>query len=419
MSPSHRVVITGLGAVSPNGIGVPAFWAACREGRSGIARIAAFDPSEHPIQIAGEVRGLDPVSVLGPHDAKNVSRVVALAAAAADECVTSAGLDRESLSVDERYETGVFLGTGGGAAEYIERMHTIYVEEGPRKMSVYAIAASTPGTLSSEISIRFGVRGPSLVVTTGCTSSTDAIGLALLHLRAGRGRRFLAIGADSPIAPGILDAFHLMKVVTPSWNDEPERASRPFSADRDGFVLAEGAWAVCLETLDAARERNAPILAEVAGYAANCEAHHRVKLDESGEDPARAMQSALADAGLSPAHVQYVSLHGTGTVLNDRVETRALERVFGSRAGSVPGSSLKSMIGHPQGACGAAGVVSTVLAMRDGFLPPTINLDRPDSECRLDYVANRGRPADVDVALCNCIGFGSKNAALVLRRFEP
>jgi 3-oxoacyl-[acyl-carrier-protein] synthase II len=414
VSTSRRVVITGLGAVSPNGIGVPAFWQACREGRSGVSRISAFDPREHAIQIAGEVRGLDPVAVLGPHDAKNVSRVVALAAAASDECWRSAGLD--AAGPDARYDTGVILGTGGGAGEYIERMHTIYLEDGPRKMSVYSIAASTPGTLSSELSIRHGLRGPSLVTSTGCTSSTDAIGLALLFLRAGRGRRFLVVGADAPIAPGILDAFHLMKVVTSSWNEAPERASRPMSADRDGFVLAEGAWAVCVETLESALERGAEILAEVAGYAANCKAHHRVRLDERGEDPARAMAAALDDAGLSPADVDYVSLHGTGTPLNDRVETRALERLFGDRAASVPASSPKSMIGHPQGACGAAGVVATVLAMRDGFVPPTINLERPDPDCALDWVPNRGRALDVRVALCNCIGFGSKNAALVLRR---
>ncbi len=415
MANSTRVVITGLGAVSPNGIGVPAFWSACREGRSGVSRITTFDPSTCPVQIAGEVRGFDPIAILGPKDSRDVSRVVALAVAAAAECLTDARLDPAELSRDDRMATGVLLGTGGGPAEYVERMTRLYLTEGKRRMSVYAVASSTPGTISSELSIRFGLRNASLVVSTGCTSSTDAIGTALLYLRSGRARRMLAGGADAPIAAGILDAFDLMKVVTASFNDEPERGSRPFSADRNGFVLGEGAWFACLETLETALERRAPIVAEVAGYDANCEAFHRVRLEDAGADPARAMAGALADAGLAPEAVDYVSLHGTGTVLNDVVETRALKRLFGERARQVPGSSLKSMIGHPQGASGAASIVATALAIRDGYVPPTINLDVPDPACDLDYVPNRGRAMRVQVALCNCIGFGSKNAAVVLR----
>jgi len=223
-------------------------------------------------------------------------------------------------------------------------------------------------------------------------------------------------GSDSPIGPGILTGFCLMKIMSTAWNDEPERASRPFSKDRDGFVLAEGSWMIVLEERDTALERGASIYAEVAGYGATCEAFHRVRLDENGEEPARAMRLALDDAGLGPGDVDYLNLHGTSTQLNDRIETRAVKRVFGRRAGGIPASSLKSMIGHPQGACGAGGVVTSLLAMRHSFLPPTTNREIPDPECDLDVIPGVGRERGIDTALCNCIGFGSKNAALVLRK---
>ena len=262
--------------------------------------------------------------------------------------------------------------------------------------------------------MRFDLRGPSYVLSTGCTSSTDALGYALSLIRYGRADRVLSGGADAPIAPGMLRGYCLMKIMTPSWNDEPERGSRPFSRDRDGFVLAEGAWVLLLEELQTARERGASIYAELLGYGATCEAFHRVRLDESGEEPARSMQLALEDAGLAPEQIDYLNLHGTSTLLNDRVETQALKSVFGRRAGSIPASSLKSMIGHPQGACGAAGLVATALALRDSFVPPTINRDEPDPDCDLDVVPHHGREIEVGAALCNTIGFGSKNASLVL-----
>jgi len=264
--------------------------------------------------------------------------------------------------------------------------------------------------------MKFALRGPSHVISTGCTSSTDAIGHAMSLIRYGRADRVLVGGSDSPIGPGIMTGFCLMKIMSTAWNDEPERASRPYSKDRDGFVLAEGSWMMVLEERDAARARGATIYGEVAGYGATCEAFHRVRLDENGEEPARAMQLALEDADVTPADIDYLSLHGTSTQLNDRIETRAVKRVFGERARDLPASSLKSMIGHPQGASGAAGVVASLLAMRDSFLPPTINLDQEDPECDLDVVPNVGREHRVDTFLCNCIGFGSKNAAVVFKR---
>jgi 3-oxoacyl-[acyl-carrier-protein] synthase II len=272
------------------------------------------------------------------------------------------------------------------------------------------------GTLSSEISMRFGLRGMSHVITTGCTSSTDAFGYALRQIQFGFLPTMLVGGVDAPIAPGIMKGFTLMKIMTASWNHAPERASRPFSLDRDGFVVAEGSWMFVLEDYEHARARGAKILAEVAGYGSTCEAFHRVRLQECGEEPARAIQMAMQDAGISASDVGYVNLHGTSTQLNDRIETRALKLALGDKAYRTPMSSLKSQIGHPQGACGAAGIAATLVAMHHRQIPPTINLDVPDPECDLDYVPDTGRSVEIEHAVCNCIAFGSKNSALVLRK---
>jgi len=272
------------------------------------------------------------------------------------------------------------------------------------------------GTLSSELSVRFGLRGPSHVVTTGCTSSTDALGYAMRQIQSGRLDMVLSGGADAPIALGIVKGFLLMKILTDSWNHAPERASRPFSVDRDGFVLAEGAWMFVLEEHEHARARGAKILAEICGYGSTCEAFHRVRLQECGAEPARAIELAMKQAGIGSGDVDYVNLHGTSTQLNDRIETRALKLVLGERAREVPMSGLKSQIGHPQGACGAAGIAATIVAMQSGQIPPTINLEKPDPECDLDYVPEAGRGKEIAHAVCNCIAFGSKNSAVVLRK---
>jgi len=412
----RRVVVTGLGAVSPNGIGRERFWRATREGRSGVSRVTGFDVSECPTRIAGQVLDFRPADHLPRRDLKHVSRAVPLAVAAADEAFRDAGIDPGALTLEEQRASGVVLGSGGVALEFMERQFREYYLGDPKAVSLYTIPSGTPGSMSSELSMKFGLRGPSHVISTGCTSSTDALGHALSLIRYGRIDRALCGGADAPIAPGILLGFALMRIMTSSWNDEPERGSRPFSRDRDGFVLAEGSWMLLLETWESARERGAPIYGELLGYGATCEAFHRVRLDESGDEPARAMRLALDDAGVDPGEIDYLNLHGTSTVLNDRIETRAVKRVFGRLAQDVPSSSLKSVIGHPQGACGAAGVATSLLAMRDSFIPPTINHDEPDPECDLDVVPNQGRRRELRTVLCNCIGFGSKNAALVVRR---
>jgi len=272
------------------------------------------------------------------------------------------------------------------------------------------------GTLSSEVSMRFGFRGYSHVFTTGCTSSTDALGYALRQIQFGSLPAILVGGVDTPLAPGIMKGFCLMKIMTPSWNHDPERGSRPFSRNRDGFVVGEGSWMFVLEEYEHARARGARIYAEIAGYGSTCEAFHRVRLAECGEEPARAIQLAMQDAGICAESVDYVNLHGTSTQLNDRIETRALKLALGAHAHATPMSALKSQIGHPQGACGAAGVAATLIAMHHSEIPPTVNLDNPDPECDLDYVPQPGRKVQIEHAVCNCIAFGSKNSALVLRR---
>ena len=271
--------------------------------------------------------------------------------------------------------------------------------------------------VSSEISIAFGLHGRSHTFSNGCTSATDALGNALDLIRCGREKMIICGGADAPITPATVAAFCLMRAVPTHWNDAPEKASRPFSANRDGFVLGEGAWIFVIEELESALARGAKPIAEIAGYGATCEAFHRVALG-APDEAARAMKMALDDADISPSEIDYVNLHGTGTQLNDPLETAALKLALGAGAGSTPCSGTKSQIGHPQGASGAAGVAATLAAMQHDFLPPTINLDSPDAACDLDYVANTARPAQIETALCNCLGFGSKNSALVLKKYS-
>ena len=411
-----RAVITGIGVVSPNGIGKDDFCRAILAGKSGVKRITRFDVGDLPVQIAGEITDFNELAWIDARERKHVSRAVPLAIAASTEALGDAGIDWDSMSLNERRDIGVMLGSGGGAQEFSEEQYRHYFQGTVKQASLFSIPSGTMGTLSSEVSMRFGFRGFSHVFTTGCTSSTDALGYALRQIQFGSLPAMLVGGVDTPLAPGIMKGFCLMKIMTPSWNQDPERGSRPFSQDRDGFVVAEGSWMFVLEEYEHARARGARIYAEIAGYGSTCEAFHRVRLAECGEEPARAIQLAMQEARVSAENVDYVNLHGTSTQLNDRIETRALKLALGDRAISTPMSALKSQIGHPQGACGAAGVAATVIAMHHGEIPPTINLDNPDPECDLDYVPQPGRKAQIEHAVCNCIAFGSKNSALVLRR---
>jgi 3-oxoacyl-[acyl-carrier-protein] synthase II len=407
-----------MGVVSPNGIGVPAFCRAILDGKSGVKRVTRFDPNDLSVQIAGEITDFDELAWVSEHERKHVSRAVPLAIAASAEALEHAGLDPNKMTMEDKRRIGVILGTGGGAQDLTEESYRLHYTGHTKQVSIFVVPSGTMGTLSSEVSMRFGFRGPSHVVTTGCTSSTDALADAVLKIRAGLADTFVCGGVDAPIMWGVMRGFMLMRICTSSWNNEPARGSRPFSRDRDGFVLGEGAWMFVLEDYERAKARGAKIYAEIAGYGSTCEAFHRVRLEECGEEPARAIGMAMSDAGITATDVQYVNLHGTSTELNDRIETRAMKLALGDHAYKTPMSALKSQIGHPQGACGAAGVAATLVAMEHGQLPPTINLDVPDPECDLDYVAVAGRRAQIEHAVCNCIAFGSKNSALVLRRLK-
>jgi 3-oxoacyl-[acyl-carrier-protein] synthase II len=413
---ARRVVITGMGCVTPIGTGRERFWRALQKGESGVRRIESFDVTASPVQIAAEVRDFDWEAELNPKDRRHVPRTVPLALAAARQALEDARLHTSDLSLVELREIGVVLGTGGGGLSFTEQQYRYYHSGQTQKASVYTIPSSTHGGLSSELSMVFGLRGLSHIISTGCTSSTDAIAYAAEHITLGRQEVMITGGVDAPLAPGILAGFNLMTVLTNEWNDEPHRASRPFARDRSGIVLGEGAWIYVLEERERAEGRGARIYAEIAGYGSTCDAYHRVRLEETGDEPARAMKLAIADAGFSTEEIDYVNLHGTSTVLNDRIETHALKQVFHERAARVPMSATKSQIGHPQGASGAAGLAAALCAMHTNVIPPTINLDEPDPECDLDYVPNHAREGRVQVALCNCIGFGSKNSALVIEK---
>jgi 3-oxoacyl-[acyl-carrier-protein] synthase II len=412
----RRVVITGIGCVTPIGIGRDEFWKALIAGTSGVRRIEKFDISNSPVKIAAEVPDFDWEAQLNPKDRKHVPRTVPLALAAARQALEDAQLFPSDLQLEERRGIGVMLGTGGGGLAFTEQQYEYWYIGPAYKASVYTIPSSTHGGLSSELSMAFGLRGLSHIISTGCTSSTDAIAYASEHIALGRQDIMISGGVDAPIAPGILAAFNLMTVLTNEWNEEPHRASRPFALDRSGIVLGEGSWIYVLEELEHARKRGVRIYAEITGYGATCDAYHRVRLEESGDEPARAMRLALEDAGREPREIDYVNLHGTSTMLNDRIETSALKRVFNCNAKKIPMSATKSQIGHPQGASGAAGLGAALCAMHTNMIPPTINLDEPDPQCDLDYVPNQARESSVRIALCNCIGFGSKNSVLIVER---
>ncbi len=411
----RRVVITGFGCVTPIGIGREAFWNGLESGRSGVKRIEGFDVSDSAIRIAAEISDFDWKAELNPKDRRNVSRCVPLALAAAREAIADSEIDPSELDLETRRRFGVVLGTGGGGLAFTEQQYVYWLTGNASSASVYTIPSSTHGGLSSELSMVFGLHGPSHIVSTGCTSSTDAFAYAAQTIALGKTDLMFTGGVDAPLARGILEGFNVMTVLTRAWNDEPERASRPFDLSRSGIVLGEGSWIFVLEEYEKAIERGARIYAEVLGYGSTCDAYHRVRLEENGVEPARAMTLALADAGIGPNSVDYVNLHGTSTQLNDRIETQAIKNAFGDHAYKLRMSATKSQIGHPQGASGAAGIGSALMTLNTGVIAPTINLDTPDPACDLDYTPNEAQNAEIGTALCNCIGFGSKNSAIVLR----
>ena len=399
--------------VSTFGVGRETFWDHVSRGVSGTRAITEFDASSFPCRVAAAV----PPFTLpangngngnGHGDPKRYSRAALFGVVAAREAWADAGFAAGEPNA------GVIIGSGGGGIDVGERQYQDFFTTGGKHVTPYAIAVGICGMVSSEISIALQLHGISHVLSTGCTSSTDAIGYAAMLLRHGEFDVLLTGGTDGCVLPGMIFGFSRMRAVSTHYNDVPEAASRPFDRGRDGFVLGEGAWMLAMEPEHRARARGARIYATVEGYASTCDAYHRVQMDPDGEQIIRCMRQAVARSGRAVEDIGYVNYHGTSTQLNDAIESKCTRQVLGARAEHVPGSSIKSMIGHPQGASGAAGVVATALALSRGFLPPTINLTDPDPNCDLDFLPNQGRAARPAAALCNCLGFGSKNSALVL-----
>jgi 3-oxoacyl-[acyl-carrier-protein] synthase II len=418
-----RVAISGIGVVSPYGVGRETFWRHVSRGCSATQTITTFDPSEFPCTVAAPVPPVsieDAVEITeragaaadrpGRPDPRRYSKASLIAVIAAREAWADAGLRLNEPGA------GVLVGSGAGGIDVAERQYYEFFNDGWSRVTPYAIPVSIVGMISSEISIALELHGISHVISTGCTSSTDAIAYAAGMIRSGEADVILSGGADACVTPGMIFGFSKMKVVATRYNDCPPMASRPFDKERDGFVLGEGAWMVVLEREDRARARGARVYATIDGYGSTCDAYHRVQMHPDGEQIVRAMQLAIDRSGRPLEEIGYVNFHGTSTILNDAVESRCVRRVLGARADRVPGSSTKSMIGHPQGASGASGIVTTALALSGGFLPPTINLAAPGADCDLDFIPNAGRSAEAEAALCNCLGFGSKNSALVLGR---
>jgi 3-oxoacyl-[acyl-carrier-protein] synthase II len=421
MMSGPSVAITGIGVVSPFGIGRECYWSGLCAGRSGVRAITDFDASMFACAVAAPVPLLTPADIPSLNgngnghladkaDPRRYSRTSLVAVIAAIEAWKDAGLRRAEAGA------GVLIGSGAGGIDVAERQYREFFNDGWRRVGPYAIPVSIVGMVSSEISIALELHGISHVLSTGCTSSTDAIGYAAALIRSGEADVLLSGGADACVTPGMIFGFSKMKAVSTHYNQTPGLASRPFDRGRDGFVLGEGAWMIVLEREDRARGRGARIYATVDGYASTCDAYHRVQMDPDGEQIIRAMAGAIEKSGRAIEEIGYVNFHGTSTQLNDAVEARCVRRLFGRHTDSLPGSSTKSMIGHPKGASGAAGVVASALALARGFLPPTINQIELDPECDLDVIPNEGREAQPAFALCNCLGFGSKNSAIVLGR---
>jgi 3-oxoacyl-[acyl-carrier-protein] synthase II len=409
----NRVVVTGAGALTPIGNSVSEFWSALTEGRSGIGPITRFDVTGYPTRIAGEIRGFDPLKYVDKKEARRLDPYLQYAIACSVMAVEDAGLD--TSAVDSR-RFGVLIGSGiGGISTLLEGEETRRTK-GFDRVSPFIIPMLIINMASGMVSMRFGAKGPNSAVVTACATGNHAIGDAFKIIQRGAADCMIAGGAEAIIVPLTIAGFCAMKAMS-TRNDEPERASRPFDADRDGFVCGEGGGILVLESLEHARRRCARIYAEIVGYGMTGDAYHLTAPDPEGDGAARAMADALGDAGVEPTAVGYINAHGTSTPYNDKFETMAIKRVFGDHARRLAVSSTKSMTGHLLGAAGGIEAIATVLALHHGLLPPTINYEKPDPECDLDYVPNKARAQQVDVALSNAFGFGGTNATLVFRTY--
>ena len=413
----RRVVITGLGTVNPVGNDIASFWKGIREGRSGVGRITRFDASALEVKIAAEVKGFNPEQWMDAKAARKMALFSQYAVAATAQALQDAGLDRESL---DPYRTGIYIGNGIGGYEVIEESMGKYFAQGPRRIMPMTVPEIISNEAAGNIAMAFGIKGFALTSVTACASGTDALGAALDMLRAGRCDVCVSGGTESAITGFGIGGFQIIRALSTKYNETPEKASRPFDRDRDGFIMGEGAGILVLETLEHALARGARIRAELSGYGVSCDAYHLTAPDPEGEGGARAITLALQDAGVAPEAVQYYNAHGTSTPLNDPLETKMIKRAFGDHARHMKVSSTKSMTGHLIAAAGAVEAIACVLAIEDGFYPPTINLDHQDIEggCDLDYVPNTAVAGDIDVAVSGSLGFGGHNAVVVVRRFR-
>ena len=410
----RRVVVTGMGAISPLGLSVPELWQGIVEARSGVGPITLFDASGFETRFAAEVKEFDPTRYMDRKEARRTDRFVQFAVAATLEALRTSELQ---ITAENRDEVGVFIASGIGGITTLSEQFDVLRARGPGRISPFLIPAMITNLAAGQVSIVTGARGPSYCITSACASSAHAIGEAAETIRRGWARVIIAGGSEASITPIGVAGFNAMRALSTA-NHRPAAASRPFDADRDGFVMGEGAAVLILEDLEHALDRSARILAEVTGYAATSDAYHISNLAEDGESIVRALRLALQRSGLDPAEVDYINAHATGTPAGDPVEAAAIRQVFGARGSAPPVSSSKSQFGHLLGAAGAIEAVVSVLAMQHGLLPPTINLNRPDPACDLDVVPNQPRPATVRVVMSNSFGFGGHNVCLVFRRFE-
>jgi 3-oxoacyl-[acyl-carrier-protein] synthase II len=410
----RRVVITGVGMVSPLGIGNQENWQALIQGRSGIGPITRFDTADYPCKIAGEVKGFNPEDWVAKKDVKKMDLFIHYAMAAAEIAMRDASFQ---VAPSEADRVGVYIGSGIGGLPSIERQHAILLKDGPRRVSPFFIVGLIVNMASGQVSIRYGAKGPNQAACTACATGTHAIGDAYEIIKRGDADAMIAGGCEGVIAPLCVGGFSAMRALS-TRNDDPGRASRPFDAERDGFVISEGAGIVILEELGHAVRRNATVRAEVAGYGVSGDAYHVSAPSEDGDGPIRVMRRAIQDAGIDPSVIDYVNAHGTSTPQGDAVETRALKQVFGERSREVAVSSTKSMTGHLLGGAGGLETAIVALAIQEDIVPPTINQFTPDPECDLDYVPNEARRMKVNFALNNSFGFGGTNAALVLKKLE-
>ena len=411
---TRRVVVTGVGLLTPLGIGTESSWEAIRAGKSGIGPITQFDASAFSCRIAGEVKGFDPSAYIEKKEIKKMGRFIQFAIAAAEFALKDSGL---AIAPEDAERVGVYIGSGIGGFEVIEREHQTLIEHGPRRISPFFIPATIINLASGYVSIRSGAKGPNSATATACTTSAHSIGDSFRLIQHDDADAMICGGTEACITPMGVGGFAAMRALS-TRNDEPQRASRPWDKDRDGFVVGEGAGILVLEELEFARRRGARILAEIVGYGMSADAFHVTAPPSNGDGAYRVMRNGMRDAGIEPNAIDYVNAHGTSTDVGDRAETMAIKRAFGEHAGKVAVSSTKSMTGHLLGGAGGLEAGITVMAIRDQIAPPTMNLENPDEGCDLDYVPLRARPMKIDYALSNSFGFGGTNGCLIFKKFE-